>query len=530
MYSSELKFKELAAYHSCSGIVFVLTPKQKNSCCPLCNKSSNRIHSFYTRRLADLPISGKLVQIRLNARRFFCRNKKCAQSVFTERFKSDILPYARRLTRSADLLRNIGLLVGGNKGALLSHFASNPVSPSTILRLVRRLEIKEPAITSGIVGVDDWAFKKGRNYGTIIVDLEQRKAIDLLPDREADTLARWLLNYPEIHTVSRDRASTYSKGIKDGTENAIEVADRFHLLVNLREAFKKTLYRHNPALKKTFVEYSFANSTSPEGHNKTPLALPKPKPYTPNPEREMKFKRAKELARQGYGIKSIAKALNAHHRTIKKYLLSEEFPRKEAPAYQKYLTNFFDFKEYLLENYSKFDNQTLYATIRNQGFNGKYSQFCHNMNRFIKPEKTKTNLPRVSRIETWSNTKISFLVLQQEDKLSDKDLKYLKFLYQKIPQIKATAELTKSFKNLFLEKTEGSLQSWLTKALDSTSELQNFAKGIQKDFDAVNQAVISNVSNGQVEGQVNKLKTVKRMMYGRASFKLLRTMVLASSA
>lgn len=184
-------------------------------------------------------------------------------------------------------------------------------------------------------------------------------------------------------------------------------------------------------------------------------------------------------------------------------------------------------KSILLEAYGKYDYQTLYATIRARGFNGKYTQFCHNMNRFIKPEML--NLPRLSPIETWSNSKLSFMVLQPPDKLTAQDLNFLDFLYQKVPQIKATAELTKNFKNLFSAKAEGSLQDWLTQALETTSELQGFAKGIQRDFDAVNQAVISNISNGQVEGQVNKLKNVKRMMYGRASFKLLRTMVLATS-
>lgn len=322
------------------------------------------------------------------------------------------------------------------------------------------------------------------------------------------------------------KASAYSKGIKDGTANAIEVADRFHLLVNLREAFQKTLYRHNAVLKKIFIEYGCVNQTLTADHNKAPLVLSKP--HTPNPEREMKFKKAKELALQGYGLRAIAKALNAHRRTIKKYLLSEEYPRRQAPAHHRYpLTNFFDFKEYLLEAYGKYDYQTLYATIRARGFNGKYTQFCHNMNRFIKPETL--NLPRLSPIETWSNSKLSFMVLQPPDKLTAQDLNFLDFLYQKVPQIKATAELTKNFKNLFSAKAEGSLQDWLTQALETTSELQGFAKGIQRDFDAVNQAVISNISNGQVEGQVNKLKTVKRMMYERASFKLLRTMVLATS-
>lgn len=130
------------------------------------------------------------------------------------------------------------------------------MSSSTILRLIQQLEIQETTITSGIIGVYDWAFKKGSNYGTIIVDLERKKVIDLSPDREADTLTQWLLKNPEIHTVARDRASAYSKEIKEGTKDAIEVADRYHLHVNLRDALKKVFHKHNPTLKDTFIAFS----------------------------------------------------------------------------------------------------------------------------------------------------------------------------------------------------------------------------------------------------------------------------------
>lgn len=526
MILPELKIKQIAVSHTDTKIIFSMLPKQKRSSCPLCNKYGNRIHSHYVRSLADLPISGKSVQLQLMARKFFCRNKSCPRKVFTERFTTDILPYARRLCRSIDVLRNIGLEVGGNKGAVIGHIVGSPVSPSTILRLVKQLEIEGPPLTSGIVGVDDWAFKKGRNYGTIIVDLEHRKVIDLLPDREADTLSQWLLGHPEIHTVGRDRAGAYSKGIKDGTANAIEVADRFHLLVNLREAFQKVLYRHNPVLKKAFTEFSRPN-IAPVTDRTDPVPEVLSRPDTPDPERQMKFEKAKELAGQGYSLKAIARILGAHRRTVRKYIRAGEFPRRQTPLNPRYMTNFFEFKDYLFEFYKDLDYMTLYANIRKQGFNGKYTQFCHNMNRFIKPEKP--GLPRLPPIETWSTSRISFMVLQQEDKLSPKDRNFLNFLYQKDPQIKDTAELARDFKNLFLDKAEGTLQNWLGRALNPNSELKSFAKGIQKDFDAVNQAVISDISNGQVEGQVNKLKNIKRMMYGRADFRLLRKMVLASS-
>lgn len=136
MFPSELKIKKIAASHGDTKIVFTITSIQKRSNCPLCGKYGNHIHSHYTRNLADLPISGKLVQLQLRARKFFCYNKSCPRKVFTERFGLGILPYARRLCRSIDVLRTIGLEVGGNKGALISRIVGSPVSSSTMLRLV----------------------------------------------------------------------------------------------------------------------------------------------------------------------------------------------------------------------------------------------------------------------------------------------------------------------------------------------------------------------------------------------------------
>jgi len=448
MFPSELEIKKIAVSHGDTKLIFTITSKQKRSSCPLCGKYGNHIHSHYIRSLADLLISGKLVQLQLRARKFFCHNKSCPRKVFTERFGMGILPYVRRLCRSIDVLRNIGLEVGGNKGALISRIVGNPVSSSTILRFVKQLEMEGPLLTSGIVGVDDWAFKKGGNYGTIIVDLESRKVIDLLPDREADTLSQWLLRHPEIHTVARDRASAYSRGIKNGTVNAIEVADRFHLLVNLREAFQKVLYQYNSVLKEAFTEYSRPNTgLLINSHEAVPEVAPKPD--TPNSQRHIKFEKAKELAGKGYSLKAIARILNAHRRTIKKYIRLDELPARQTPLNQRYLTNFFEFKDYLFECHKDQDYLRLDANICAQGFNGKYTQFCHNMNRFVKPKIS--GLSRLPPIETWSTSSLAFMVLQEKDKLNSKDQRFLDLLYRKAPQIKAAAELTRDFKSLFID-------------------------------------------------------------------------------
>ena len=409
MFPSQLKLKQLSRNKTDTDMTIIFSSIQKCSRCPLCKKNSHRIHSHYYRSLADLPISGKIVYFKLKSRKFFCSDKTCTRRIFTERFAVEIKPYARRLDRCKELLRMVGLEVGGNKGALISRIVGNPVSSSTILRLIQQLEIEEATTTSGVIGVDDWAFKKGRNYGTIIVDLERKKVIDLLPDREADTLKQWLLRHPEVHTVSRDRASAYSKGIREGTKDAIEVADRYHLQVNLRDAFKKVLHKHSTTLKETFIAFSRPSNKGPKLEEKKVHSVLTPK-STSNSQRQMKFEKAKELHQQGYKIKTIAKMLQAAPRTIRKYIQHDEFPRRQAPISQAALTNFHEFREYLLKFYGKQDYLTLYANIRDKGFNGKYTQFCSNMNQYIKPDSDNTSLPKLSPIKTWSTSQISFIV------------------------------------------------------------------------------------------------------------------------
>jgi len=181
--------------------------------------------------------------------KYFCGNCSCPRKIFTERFASEISPHGRRLIRSNNLLCKIALELGGNKGATISRFIGIPVSPSTILRIKKRFDAPEKTLTSGIIGVDDWAFKKGNTYGTILVDQKNNEVIDLLPDRSPDTLAKWLKGHPEVQIVSRDRYGSYALAIQQGAPQAIQVADRFHLIMNLGEATKRTFQSNGKILK-----------------------------------------------------------------------------------------------------------------------------------------------------------------------------------------------------------------------------------------------------------------------------------------
>ena len=216
--------------------------------CPFCDVFSTKVHSHYTRQLADLPWMGYAVRLKLSLRRFFCQNPACQRKIFAERLPHVVAPYARRTLRLHDLLTLIGFTAGGEAGRKVVEGMHLLISPDTLLRLIRTTS--EPSFpTPRILGVDDFAFRRRRSYGTILIDLEKRVPVDLLPDRESESLAKWLLAHPGVELVSRDRGGDYAKGIKEGAPEAVQTADRWHLLKNLSETMQHYFLRKQVQLK-----------------------------------------------------------------------------------------------------------------------------------------------------------------------------------------------------------------------------------------------------------------------------------------
>lgn len=531
----QLQVKDCSLSLVAGHLIIKTSSCQTASICPSCGCVGERRHSRYTRKFGDLPSSGYGVQVLMLSRKYFCDNPECTQKVFTERFKKEIVPYHRRFNRCTELLRSLALELGGNKGSAIAYHTHLPVSPSTILRIIKRQDLVVPQMTSGVIGIDDWAFKKGRTYGTIIVDLHENKVIDLLPDREAATVSQWLKGHQEVKVISRDRGGPYSKGGREGAPQAIQVADRFHLLMNLTAATKRMFQSMGRELTKAFTLYNNPKSSTSlipaaKGISLEEQEMPTVTNIAINssPELLLKFDKVKELKDKGYTIRAISRSLGITRITIRKYLRMDFLPKKTGSR----STNFDAYQGYLLQEINAGKLYTdLHADIVKLGFNGGYTQFCNNMNILLKTNKITRPHRKTdpSIIKTWSAGKLSFLLQKERAELTTEDKKFLGQLCRQYPVVNQTAKQVKQFKKLFEHKQEGSLEQWLHDVANSISGIKVFAKGIQSDFEAVNNAVVSPYSNGQVEGQVNRLKNIKRRMYGRASFELLRKMVIFKS-
>lgn len=509
-------------------IVLCVSTIQPEATCPHCGCASQRVHSRYKRKPSDLPCAGYRVQHQLTIRRFFCENASCDHLTFAERLPTVVAPYARRTNRLTRILRYVAFQVGGELGAQLLSRIGMPTSPDTLLRLIRRApeQSKPPP---RVLGVDDWAFRKGHSYGTILVDLELQKVVDLLPERNARALSRWLKAHPGVEIISRDRGADYIKGAAEGAPEAIQVADRWHLLKNLRDALERLLHRKTVSLRsaakaiRQLKQAPIVCGSRPETASKlTRLERDK---LAQRGKRKARFDAVKTLHSQDVSIREIARRFGMSRVTVVKYVEADTCPwypeRRALPS------KLDPYVPYLQQRWQDgcHNASQLWREICDQGFSGSrglvavWAAKHRKSGHFL-----KTSGPSRAGL-TPSHT--AWLLVKAEDKLKDDEKLVLNQLCETDDQISKAYELAQGFVQMIHKRMPENLPLWLAAVTESgIGTLQRFANGLRQDLEAVTAALTLPWSNGQVEGQVNRLKLIKRQMYGRANFDLLRKRVL----
>lgn len=499
--------------------------------CPLCQTPTSRVHSFYQRTLADLPMSGKRIKLLVRLRKFFCPLISCPRKVFAQTCNLVFKPYARRLLRADQQIQNIGLQTGAKPGARLCCSVGQPISASTVLRVIKKTPI--PIVeTPKRLGVDDFAFKKGRNYGTILIDLDQHKPIDLLPDREGKTLENWLRAHPGIELVTRDRSSIYANAVSTACPQATQVADRWHLLKNLSETVERFLDTQRASINEVAQEIAqqSVNQTvsAPVVVTETSLPLstvstPSPTPVIPADKRYAVYQKTKELQQQGHGIRAVTRHLGAARNTIKQYFRQDSFVPRPKPK----RSNLYSYEGYLRKRWLEGETciTVLFEEIKAQGYNGGYTiltTFLADYPRLVQ----EPALPPAQKGISYSSRRLSRLLSQEKSEWSEQDRSFLESLLNQNELISQVHQLSLGFRAIMKTKQADSLRNWCVEASEVVG-LSGFVRGIRQDYAAVEEAMHSEWSNGQTEGQVNRLKTIKRAMYGKANFELLRLRVLA---
>ena len=502
--------------------------KQKSVQCPCCNNKSKRIHSSYVRVLRDLPMSTCCVSVHLTVRKFFCRNPECEKKIFTEQPGNEIKAYSRMTNRTRETLQNILLEISARKGSYIANLISLPISPSTALRMIDSLPIP-PTEKVTVLGVDDWAYRKGLTYGTVLVNMETGEVIDLLKGRDGVSLKEWLAIHPEIEIVTRDRASAYSSTVSSMLPNAIQVADKFHLLKNFSDCVYSVMRIEYKNLAISMNENSLQEEPLP---TEIPLEESGKVPLKAKGERneyiKYRFSKVKQMLKEGSGLKTIARSLQISRNAVRRYAKVDVLPTKS--IYHKYDYN--KYLEIISIGFSEGKSfAKIYARMKIAGFKGSHSAFYSQFKDH--PMRTTPSVYKSINIKLrlLSPRKISrYLAFEDLSKIKDEtDRELMEKLLSKSSTLEKIRQQVLTFKELLLGNNVTLLKEWMERTLSiGISQLQSFVRGLMGDIEAVRNAIETNWSNGQVEGQVNRLKSIKRQMYGRAGFELLRRKVILS--
>ncbi|MGO8063619.1 ISL3 family transposase [Rhizobium johnstonii] len=480
----------------------LLSRNGATAACPECGRMSRTVRSRYCRQVADLPLSGRRVRLIVRTRRFTCDAVLCGRQIFAERFGDVLVPYARRTGRLEHLVHHLALALGGRPAARFAQRLMLPVSNDTLLRVIRRQGLP-PSTPPSVIGIDDWAWRRNHRYGTIVCDLERRRPIRLLPDREPATAEAWLHGNPQIQIIARDRGGAYGLAAAKALPDAVQVADRWHLMENASRAFLDSVRKSMRQIRKTLGVTRV---------NPKLLTAAERLQYEGYLQREQTNAAIKALAKDGVTIKEIVRR-TGHSRGLVRQVLREhrnDVFRSRESSLEPYL-------EWLDAQWAagKRNGTELWRRLRTQGFRGS--------RRRKRAEKADAeSLTRIPSART-----IARLLTTSRDNLTKSETVTIAAIEGGVPLLVKARDIIADFHRMIRRKAENELTPWIDRARESL--VASFSNGVAKDIQAVRAAIVSPWSNGQTEGQITKLKLVKRQMYGRGKLDLLQARLIGAS-
>lgn len=484
--------------------------------CPGCGVPSARVHSRYWRKPQDLPWSLWPVRLIVHSRKFFCDNHECCSRIFTEHFPGVLDSYARRTTRLSDVLLELAHPSSAEAASRIGSRLGYEVSADGLLRLQRKERFDFPDTV--VLGVDEFSMLRGQTYSTIMVDLERHQPIDVIKGREAAPLAAWLEDHPGISVLARDRAEAYAQAGRIALPEAIQVADRFHLVKNVNDALKELLRSHRWKIPVAEVESESTDPLPPEDLNE------QIEHGQPSPAKIALWEEVQELKSLGYSTRAIARWLDIHRETACKYMEARS-PPSYRPGQLRH-TRLGPHLEYIRRRWGEgCHNATkLLLELRQRGYTGGFTQ----LRELVRPWRSRES--GNSSVQS----KISFnpwFVLRPNDHLDVAEEQTLNLVLGANPSLALGYRLKEEFQRIVAQRDAGALDEWIAKAaLSELKPFQSLAKGMTHDLQAIQNGLTLPWSTAQCEGQICRAKLIKRQGYGRAKLDLLRQRILHRSA
>ena len=512
-----LRVEDLGA----DGVQITARTRTASAACRLCGQASASGHDRYPRWLADLPCGARPVVVLVSVRRFRCLNPACPAATFAEQVPGLTAYCQRRTPGLRAWLEAVALALAGRAGARLAAALGVTVSRHVPLRLVRAMPDPGPG-TVTVLGADDIAVRKGQHYATVLVDMETHQVIDLLPGRDGDVLAGWLKARPGITVVCRDRAGGYADGARQGAPDAVQVADRWHLWHNLCEHAEKTAARHRGCLAEPAG--GPGDPGGPEGPEAAAARQQAGYDALAAAVRE-RYQQVRALHAAGHGAAAIARHTGLPREAVRRYI-SADSPGELVSLLTSGPPSPLDpYKPYLGRQWAqgRRNATTLLAEIRAQGYQGSYRALAA----YLRPFRKAGTLPPAAPAPPKARD-IARWILTAPDNLDDDGKRELDRARGKCPHLDALARHVAEFAKILTGLHGDRLDDWLAavEADQGQPDLRSFARGIRRDYHAVRNGLTLPWSSGAVEGNNCKIKHIKRIMYGRANFDLLRKMAL----